>query len=247
MVKLSLARGLMALGSALALAVCGGCGSDSPSAPSSTPTPPTSPDRVVLFDQGHFSGHTVRGTYAFASIVEGDGWTVMPVTRIDEEVLNQGRILVVVNALHPSNVNNWTLPISSAFSAPETSAVQAWVNAGGGLLLIADHMPFPGAVESLATPFRVRFSNGFAFDTTQLDEPRGCLTEDQVQVFRSGDGSLRNHATTSGINAIATFTGSAFQSDGQPPMVFGATAVSLEPTTAWEFEDATPTVPVAGW
>ena len=36
-------------------------------------------------------------------------------------------------------------------------AVRDWVKGGGSLLLIADHMPFPGAAGTLASAFGVRF------------------------------------------------------------------------------------------
>jgi len=108
-------------------------------------------------------------------------------------------------------------------------------------------MPFPGAAQALASVFWAQFSNGFAFDTTQITEPQDCLQEDEVQVFRRSDGTLLPHPTTIGVDAIATFTGSAFQCDGQPLMVFGANAVSVMPTTAWEFSNSTPRVSAAGW
>ena len=226
------------------------CGSDSASPSPTSPAPgnPTSPEAVVLFDAGHYSSHSPSGTYApFANIARGTGRTVLPITEINSTTLAQGSVLVSVNVLHPSNLSNWTLPTPSAYSQAEVESVRAWVEAGGGLLLIADHMPFPGAAQEMATAFGTQFSNGFAFDATQISEPQTCLQTDEVHVFRQSDGTLWPHPTTMGVDAIATFTGSAFQSDGQPLMTFGATAVSLMPTTAWEFDATTPRVSVAGW
>ena len=37
-----------------------------------------------------------------------------------------------------------------------------WVHDGGSLLLIADHMPFPGSVAKLADAFGIVFLNGYA-------------------------------------------------------------------------------------
>jgi hypothetical protein len=50
----------------------------------------------------------------------------------------------------------------SAFSPTEIEVVKNWVKDGGSLLLIADHMPFAGAVADLAKAFGFIFFNGFA-------------------------------------------------------------------------------------
>lgn len=208
---------------------------------------------TVFFDEGHFNFHSIGTTYApFAQMLRNEGWTVeRSAERFERQSLERAGILVIVNALAAvnANVDNWRLPTPSAFTPEEIAAVRDWVEAGGALLLIADHMPFAGAAEELGAAFGIRFSNGFAFDTRQLGQPKTCLAETEVQVFRKSDESLAEHPVTSGVDSVGTFTGSAFQtgSNSVPLLVFGSTAVSLTPSVAWQFTSSTPRVPVAGW
>ncbi len=213
---------------------------------------PGARDATILFDAGHLNFHTIGTTYApFAQLLRNDGWVVESLEgRFERQPLQRARVLVIVNAISPVNadVNNWTLPTPSAFAADEIEAVRDWVEEGGSLMLIADHMPFAGAASDLAAAFGIRFSNGFAFDSRQLTLPRTCLTEEEVHVFRKSDGSLREHAVTIGIDFVGTFTGSAFEtpSTAVPLMVFGPDAVSLTPQTAWEFPSSTPRINISG-
>ena len=225
------------------------CSKSPPVAPS--PGSPASPESLVLFDAGHFNYHRLNTTYAaFERFLRGDGWSVDTLPGgFDLVSLRRGRILVISNALAQQNANpnNWTLPTPSAFSSAEMGVVRDWVESGGGLLLITDHMPFPGAAEQLAAAFGVRLNNGFAFDARQLTVPNTCLAESEIHVFRRADGTLADHPITSGIDSVATFTGSAFETDATPLMTFNATSVSLLPQTAWIFTAATPRISAAGW
>ncbi|CAN5713200.1 hypothetical protein BH23GEM1_BH23GEM1_06580 [soil metagenome] len=87
------------------------------------------------------------------------------------------------------NVDNWKLPTPSAYTAEEIEAVRQWVSDGGSLLLVADHMPFPGATAALACALGFTFANNFAIDTATW-EPI---------VFRSGDAD----SAASGAGAAA--------------------------------------------
>ena len=124
--------------------------------------------------------------------------------------------------------------------------MRAWVEGGGALLLIADHMPFPGAAHDLAAAFGFGLRNGFAFEGARGGGPL---------VFRRSDGSLAGHAITDGarpgarIDSVATFTGEAFRpAPGATSLLtFRPGVVSLEPDTAWIFHDDTPHVDVGGW
>lgn len=196
---------------------------------------------VVAIDEAHNNFHTAEGRYlAFAELLRRDGYRIArnkaPFT---PEGLKAYRVLVISNALNERNASEWSLPTPPAFTDAEVAAVKEWVNAGGSLLLISDHMPFPGAASTLAAAFGVRFSNGFALDPAAKG---GQL------FFRRGDQSLREHEVTQGIETVVTFTGSAFQADGaQPVLVLPGTVVSLEPKQAWQFSAETPRVPVGGW
>lgn len=163
-----------------------------------------------------------------------------------ENVLQQGRVLVIINALSNENINNWTLPVFPAFSLQEQESVYKWVMNGGSLLLVADHMPFPAAAESLAERFGAFFTNGFAIDTVHWDPI----------VFKRSDHTLKKHPVTLGrnsaeiIDSVATFWGQAFQTDEKKLkgiFSFADHVVSFHPDTAWRFRKHTPVVPVKNW
>src|SRR5262249_46406591 len=105
------------------------------------------------------------------------------------------------------------LPTLSAFSEAEIRAVRDWVQVGGKLLLIADHMPFAGAVADLAAAFGVHYTNGYVFNQKTVDRK----DFDGTLVFQRADGSLADHGIVRGrfaaelVDAVATFVGSAFR------------------------------------
>ena len=203
--------------------------------------------RVVL-DEAHANFHTLSGRFqAFGRLLTLDGFVVEAGrTPFTPESLEDVDLLVVANALSRRNEDDWSLPTPSAFTPAEISAVQSWVEGGGALLLIADHMPFPGAAADLGRAFGFSFSNGFAMD------PGG---RGGVVVLRRADGGVADHPITTGgdrdepIDSVAVFTGQAFRS---PPgavdlLVLSDGWVSLVPDTAWQFHASTPRVDVSGW
>ena len=202
---------------------------------------------VVMLDEAHFNFHTADGRYQpFSELLRRDGYVVKASRlKFSKVSLKGGQILVIANPLAERNRTDWSLPTPSAFSDEEIEAVRDWVKGGGSLLLIADHMPFPGAAEKLALAFGVRFSNGYAVD----EKARGPI------LFKLSDGSLRDHQITRGradaekVDSVATFTGSAFQVEGsaQPLLVFGPTVKSFMTSVAGQITDETPRVPVKGW
>jgi hypothetical protein len=207
---------------------------------------------VVAIDEAHFNFHTMEGRYQpFAELLRRDGYIVCPSrSEFSTKNLEGVKILVAANALAELNRNelDWSLPTPSAFTDEEIRAVRSWVEKGGSLLLIADHMPWPGAAEKLAAAFGIHMNNGFA-----LREGAG----DSTLVFRRSDGSLADHPISNGrtaterVDSVATFTGSAFQVDenknAQPLLILGSDVVSIMPTVAWQFAPETPRVPVGGW
>ncbi len=215
------------------------------------PAYPSGKGPVVMVDEAHFNFHTTERRYKpFAELLRRDGYIVKSLrSTFNSESLNTCQILVIANALSERNQRNWSLPTFSAFSDEEIAIVRDWVRNGGSLLLIADHMPFPGTAADLASAFGIRFNNGFAFETQQQER----ITEPMV--FRRSDGSLANHPITNGrmdnerVDSVATFTGQAFQSDVdvQPLLIFRSSAISLMPTAAWRFTPDTPRIPVEGW
>ena len=200
---------------------------------------------IVAIDEAHSNFHTLSGRFqAFAKLLAKDGYRLLANTQAFSSASLKGiNILVISNALHPSNAVEWKLPNPSAFTPDEIAAVKAWVEAGGALLLIADHMPMAGAATDLGKALGVEWTNGFA-------------VEDGVQgpmFFRASDKSLREHAAVRGrraseaVSEVATFTGSAFRGASLEPIFVFRKVTSIEPEVAWQFSDKTPRVPVAGW
>ncbi|MHC4566134.1 MAG: hypothetical protein ACYTE3_10295 [Planctomycetota bacterium] len=146
---------------------------------------------AVLIDGAHNNFHTAEGRYKpFADLLLKDGYQVYALSdEFTKDSLQKADILVIVNALHERNLKSWTLPTPSAFTEKEISAVERWVSSGGALLLIADHMPFPGAAKDLAAAFGFTFNNGFAFAPGKGK---------QGTRFNREDGSLRDHPITRG-------------------------------------------------
>jgi hypothetical protein len=204
---------------------------------------------VVLLDQGHGNFHTASGRYRpFAEFLRRDGYVVEPFpSKFTASTLRDARVLVVANPLAEVNQQNWSLPTPSAFTDSEVVAVRDWVEHGGALFLICDHMPFPGAAERLAAAFGARWNNGFALAKDETDR--------NPFVFSRANGGLADHPVTNGrtaaerIESVATFTGSAFEVTGDAValLVLRPDIESLMPQVAWQFSAETPRVAVGGW
>jgi hypothetical protein len=213
-----------------------------------SPAFPPGKGPTVLIDEAHLNFHTADGRYApFARHLRRDGFVVEPLrTLLSQAALAPAKLLVIANAMAARNQNgNWTLPTPSAFSHDEIRALESWVGAGGSLFLIADHMPFGGAVSELAAPFGVLLTNGYATDKT-------CSADEFL--FRRSDGSLGDHPITRGRNAaeriteVRTFTGQAFRATVKvsPILVLAPETVLLLPGQAWRFDEATPRMAANG-
>ncbi len=192
---------------------------------------------VVLIDEAHHNFHTMEGRFsAFAKLLEKDGYTVKASEEVvTKEQLDKGKIFVVSNALHASNVETWTLPTPHAFTDSEVEAINEWVKEGGSLFLIADHMPFPGAAENLATSFGFKFYNGFAMKKgggKDIFTPGQGLIENVLTVGRSEDEA---------VTSLQSFTGQAFEipTNAKPVIVLDSTYELKMPQTAWEFSENT--------
>ena len=206
---------------------------------------------VVCLDEAHHNFHTLDGRFRpFGALLRRDGYVVAPNgAAFDETSLSACAALVIANA-QPSDAdwNTYPTPTPSAFAPAEIAAVRDWVQGGGRLLLIADHMPLAGAASNLAAAFDVEFTDGFAFAGVN-DEAKAKPT-----LFRLDEGTLADHPILRGrhtgeaITQLRSFTGQAFRAPGaQPLMVLPAGFVSLHPAKAWAFDDATPRVDVGGW
>ena len=195
----------------------------------------------IAIDEAHFNFHTAHGRYEpFAELARRDGLVVQSNgTSFTSESLANIDILVIANALNERNVDDWSLPTPSAFTAEEVEAARGWVEGGGSLLLIVDHMPFSGAAAELGAAFGIEFNNGFAFDTHDESEV----------VFEAASGSLGEHPIVYGrdgdesIHHVMSFAGTAFtvstSTTHWPLLVLPAGTQLLLPEVAGEFSEQT--------
>src|SRR5688572_3980235 len=120
---------------------------------------------LVCLDEAHNNFHTLENRFwAFGELLRRDGYVVeASKEKFSADMLGRCSILVISNAqLENLDWDEYPYPTPSAFTDMEIDAVHAWVNDGGALLLIADHMPLAGAAAGLASTFGVEFNDGFA-------------------------------------------------------------------------------------
>lgn len=240
------------------------------------PTFAISKGPVVCVDEAHHNLNTLGGRYfAFGELLRKDGYVLRASTAtLDAESLAVCDILVISNARPgPENRSKQSLPTPSAFTPTEIEATRHWVEQGGSLLLIADHMPLSGAATVLAAAFEIEFTPGFVFAANssaldlqqersgQIDFRRLNVSSEEEADSNSGatgpspDGTLADHPIVHGRNAseaverVRTFTGQAFRASAsaRPLLLLPEGAISLYPSKAWVFETDTPKVAVGGW
>jgi hypothetical protein len=218
----------------LALAALPGCGGDrgDPDFDTSVAKPAYEGEHPkVAFDEGHREHHKSRGTYyPLAQLVRHDGYDV---ERIDdpltEKLLEPYRVLVIACAEGENEMKD-----SAAFTPAECSAIERWVDAGGGLLLVTDHFPYGSAVESLGKKFGVEMSKGMTSDAIQYD--RGGKDDTQLDFSRS-NRLLDPHPIRDGrseaerVGRVVTFTGQSVRGPKGSVLFLrhGATAVFRDP------------------
>ncbi len=199
---------------------------------------------LIAIDEGHNNFHTLNGRYdPFARVLRKDGYVVKGYAgRFDLSALRGIKILVIANAMNKINVQHWYKPTPSAFSPQEIEDVKKWVEGGGSLFLIADHLPMGGAASDLAAAFGFNFTNGFAVDTAS-----GGTT-----FFTRSDNTLTSDIISNGrdssekTDSVVSFTGQAFRIPGGavPIIRFDKRYTLLEPDTAWVFNRSTKLTPL---
>ncbi len=203
---------------------------------------------VVFIDEAHNNFHTESGRFGvFAKLLRADGYEVKPAKeKISRSMLNKCSIYVISNAIGDENVENWDKPNHSAFTENEVTILNKWVNDGGKLLLIADHMPMPAAAGQIAASFGVEFNNGYAMKQDGSGGP---------DFFTRESGTLLDHSIIRGrtnserITSFTTFTGQAFTGgrDLEPILRFPAGYVSFMPEKSWDLNAETKKIKIAGW
>ncbi|WP_111977560.1 DUF4350 domain-containing protein [Algibacillus agarilyticus] len=213
----------------------------------------------ISIDEGHNNYQTMEHRFkGFADLVQGDGYQAKPLkATFTASSLANTDILVICNALNAKNApsnKDWVLPAPSAFTTEEITAVKEWVNAGGSLLLISDHMPFPSAAAKLGEAFNVEIQSNFAFNPYFTFRPgdMNLMRFYQYPGDKQG-GTLLNTPIVKGNNPseavpyVITFTGSAFRMKPgvpfTPVMQLGKGTTILWPT---DYAVMGPTTPSAG-
>lgn len=213
--------------------------------------PMYAPDKgpSVCIDEAHHNFHTLGERFAaFGKLLARDGYRVIASARRwdDARSLAACDVLVISNA-QPSDAewSDYPYPTPSAFTDGEIAVVKRWVERGGRLLLIADHMPLAGAAAKLALAFDVEFSDGFVRREPASKDP---------DIFSRTAGTLGDHPITRGRNpteaveSVRTFTGQAFKAlKAVAVIVLPEGYVNSMPLKAWEFTKDTPKIPVTGW
>jgi hypothetical protein len=183
-------------------------------------------------------------------LLRQDGYRIGRFTQtFGQSELEKVDVLVISNALSAEKETDWSLPTPPAFTDAEVAAVEAWVREGGRLMLIADHMPFPGAAANLARAFGVVFYDSYAYRPMSFDNRESQLA------FSKNEGLLADHVVTSDegggeIPYVVTFTGQGFRvlPDvlAQPLLLLPDDAFLLLPTHAYAFDENAPRVPGIG-
>jgi len=182
--------------------------------------PPGTGPRLLL-DEAHHNFHRLDGRYRpFGDLARHDGFRVAanPAPFTSGSLAGQD-VLVIANAMGSEDMSDSAAALP-AFTAGEIAAVLAWVEAGGGLLLIADHAPFGGAAGTLARAFDVDMRSAYTIDPLRAGGGNPSLIP-----FSIGRGLDSTHAIVRGrrpgerVRIVKTFTG---QSLAGPP---GSTAL----------------------
>lgn len=210
-----------------------------------SPAFPLGKGPVLRIDQAHRNFHTADGTYRpFAAFLARDGFRVeRGLARLSANTLKSCDILVIADAQPPARLGD-----SETFQPGEAVALRSWVEGGGALLLITDHMPDPPAIKPLAEAFGIEFHNGYAYGGRV---PGGR----QALVFKRTSKALAAHPITDGskpgerVDRVATFLGCAFRPgpDFKSLLTFEEGAHSFAPEQLYNFKPETERLDIAGW
>lgn len=206
---------------------------------------PKNEGSVIYIDGGHNNIHTLDDRlYSTGNLLKQDGYKVVSYNeKVEIDKLRECKIFIIVNALNEKNVSGWDSPTYPAFSDQEISEIKQWVAEGGSLMLVADHMPFPGAVYNLAKEFGFEFENGHAVKKTN-----------GADMFCRQSNTLHENIITNGkndsqkIDSIITFSGSAFKipDDAEQILEFDSLWVTYNPQEAWNYDNIEP-IPIKGF
>jgi hypothetical protein len=201
----------------------------------------------IVIDEAHHNFHTAEGRYKpFAELLRRDGYRVESLSQpFSAGSLKGVGVLVIANALHERNAENWAPPNPCAFRKDEIAALHSWVEKGGSLFLIADQAPFPAAAYDLAKAFGVEFINGHAMAGHWNRGPQTFERETGLKECTI----TRGRSDEEKVTKVATFTGSAFKppKDAIAVLEFGPKSQAYGRKAGEKGQFEASTVPIEGW
>jgi hypothetical protein len=200
--------------------------------------------RLVL-DQAHHNFHTLAGRYRpFGDLARSDGFRVSAGTSaFTRESLAGCDLVVIANALGSDDMGD-SSAMRPAFTNGEIAALKVWIDAGGALLLVADHAPMGSAAASLGRALGVDMRSAYT-----LDPARSASGNPTTIAYTPGRGLdttlaiVRGRAGDPPVRRVVTFTG---QSLAGPPGAAKLLALSDEAYDAmvtfeqWQQHDSIP-------
>ena len=166
---------------------------------------PGSGPQVVVDERHHNVVSLASYLRPVGRFLTKDGYSVRPGRDAFSKMSLDGvRIVVIANAQGPPGAP----PRTQAFPEQEIHALERWVKAGGGLLLIADRAPFGGPVTSLARAFGVTLDDNTILKLGEDGKPTGVLT---IDVAAQGDAS---HPALAGVSHVVYVVGESMSGPG---------------------------------
>jgi len=174
--------------------------------PVSDPAFPRGTGPRVLVDERHRNVVSLSSYFRpVGQFLEKDGYVVRAGTEPFRKTnLEPVRIVVIANAQAPEGAPAGT----QAFPDQEVKALERWVKAGGGLLLIADRAPFGEPARSLARAFGATPDNNTILMKGEDGKPTGVLT---IDIASNGDPK---HPIFSGVSQVVYVVGESLSGPG---------------------------------
>lgn len=193
---------------------------------------------TIYVDHAHRNFHRIDNRFLpFAKVLRSAGYKVKSFnSKFTQNDLKKIKTLVISNALSEESRQPFVVPTPSAFTKKEISNIKQWVNEGGSLFLIADHMPFAGASAKLAQAFNFTF-----YDSFLLDENRNGILEYTKKDKTLEDSMVSIGVKGEGIQKIRTFTGQAFKIPNKAISILKTKEKDLVylSDTMWRFSEKT--------
>lgn len=153
----------------------------------------------------------------FATLLEADGFAVERLERpLDAAALAGVSVFVTANPSGAAKPQMFGLNLpggdggdrgAPAFTRAEIDALVVWVEAGGSLLLVADHAPFGAAARELAEALGVTMGCGFVEVPDELSDPLEFSRANE----RLGEHAILPREGAERVQRVQTFTGQSLR------------------------------------